>query len=173
MRAAAALALSVALALSLALTFAVDAHADSSVPGAGGGAKLVCSLQRTACFGWCPVYQITVLSDGTMKYVGTNFVKQTGERTVKLTPAQLASLRAAFGKADYFSFADRYEHRQVTDNPSTFTSYSDGTRQKSVSHYHGDHSAPEALGKLEDEIDRIVQIDRLIGTRAEREHLRR
>ncbi len=162
-------------ALGLALVGALGdgARADSSVPGESGGAKLVASLERTACFGWCPVYKITIFADGTMKYVGTNFVKQAGERTAKLKPAQLAALRAAFADAHYFDLQDDYTRRDVTDNPSTFTSSSDGTRSKTVRHYYGDRSAPAALTKLEDEIDSIVQIDRFIGTRAERQHLRR
>ena len=43
---------------------------------------------------------------------------------------------------------------------------------KTVHHYHGDHSAPEALTKLEDRFDQIVDIQQWIGTPDERAKLR-
>jgi hypothetical protein len=38
------------------------------------------SLQRTACLGDCPVYTVTIRSDGTVRYMGIESVGQSGER---------------------------------------------------------------------------------------------
>jgi hypothetical protein len=151
------------------------ALADESVPSSTGGAapeKLV-TLDRTACYGWCPVYSIAVYTDGTLEYNGVSWVKTKGKQKAKVTQAQLAALEKAFADAGYLALADTYTNRDVTDNPSCNTSFLAKGKRKSVAHYHGDRSAPEKLAKLEERVDAIVHIERFIGTEAEREELRK
>ena len=139
------------------------AQADSSVPQPGSASALLASLERTACYGRCPIYTVTVLRDGTVLWEGRRFVKVTGKATAKLPAATVTALADAFKKAGFFAFADRYERYDITDHPSALTSYSDGTRNKTVHHYHGDQSAPAALDELERRIDELVGTARWIG----------
>jgi len=30
----------------------------------------IITLERTPCYGYCPVYKVTILSDGTVRYFG-------------------------------------------------------------------------------------------------------
>ena len=151
------------LAAVCVLAVASLAFADSSVPAAPAGAPVMVSLQRTACYGRCPIYTVTVLRDGTVQWEGKRFVKVVGKATAKLPAAKLAALAEAFKRADYFALADKYESYDVTDHPSAITSYSDGKREKTIHHYHGDRSAPEQLSELEGRIDELVGTSRWIG----------
>jgi hypothetical protein len=152
-----------ALLATLLVLAAATAHADSSVPGNGAGSPVLASLQRTACLGRCPMYAVTVLRDGSVHWEGKRFVKVVGKAVAKLTPATIAKLVDAFKRADYFALQDRYVRYDVTDHPSALTSFDDGTRKKTIAHYHGDRSAPQSLDVLEEEIDEIVGTGRWIG----------
>jgi hypothetical protein len=160
------------LVITMALTLAMMARADTTAPQSTAG-TLVASLERTACYGTCPIYKIWIFSDGTVKYEGKRFVKKTGAAVGKLAPKALAQLAKVFARADFFALDEKYERSDITDGPSAIVFYDDGTRRKTISHYHGDTSAPESLRKLEDEIDRVVKIDRFAGTEKERAELPR
>ncbi len=134
--------------------------------------EVMATIERTACYGWCPIYKLTVYRDGVVEYSGDKFVKTTGKATGHLDPTTLAALDALFQENGYLGLRDAYEEYMMTDMPSVFTSYAppDG-KPKTIKHYLGDSSAPESLGKIEDGIDRIVKIEQWIGTREEREKL--
>ena len=126
---------------------------------------LLATIERQECYGWCPIYKVSVYRDGAVEYHGESFVKVKGDARTELTDAQLGELERAFEAAHYMSLADTYTHEDATDAPTVITSY----RIKHIAHYHGDDHAPPELGKLEREIDRIVGIERWIGTAAERD----
>jgi hypothetical protein len=130
---------------------------------------VIASLERTACYGYCPIYKVSIHADGRVAYHGERFVKRKGDATGQLTAAQLASVRAAFVRIDYFKLAASYDHPQITDAPGAITSFTDGGHTKTVPHNQGDGTAPAELGKLEDQIDQIVGVAQWIGTDKERE----
>jgi len=139
------------------------ALADSSVPSTGGASAPTVSLERTACYGRCPIYKVTVLRDGTVLWEGERFVKTTGKASAKLPAAALAQLADAFRTAGFFALQDKYERYDITDHPSAIVTFDDGKRKKTVHHYHGDTSAPKQLYELEDAIDRIAGTAKWIG----------
>jgi hypothetical protein len=139
------------------------ALADSSVPKEGGASAPMVTLERTACYGRCPIYKVTVLRDGTVLWEGERFVKTVGKATAKLPAAAQAQLADAFKAADFFALQDKYERYDITDHPSAIVSLDDGKRRKTVRHYHGDSSAPKALYALEDSLDRIIGTSKWIG----------
>jgi beta-lactamase superfamily II metal-dependent hydrolase len=117
---------------------------------------LVITLERTACLGTCPVYELAVYGNGTVVYDGRQNVKAEGTRTATISGDSLRELIREFERIGYFSLDDSYEERTVTDMPSVRTSITLDDRSKTVQHYHGDLSAPEELSQLEDRIDEIV-----------------
>lgn len=129
---------------------------------------VLATLERTACYGTCPIYKVTVYRDGAIEWAGEKFVKVVGAASGHATAAQLQKLRDAFARADYAALRDKYESYDVTDNPSAITSFSDGGRVKTVSHYYGDTHVPESLGQLETAIDEILETTRWVGTGEER-----
>jgi hypothetical protein len=130
------------------------AGADSQVPN--NLQDVVITLERTACFGICPVYKLTVYGNGEVVYEGERFVKIEGRRTDSISEEKIRQLVSEFLKIDYFSLKDRYEERMATDLPSAITSITMEGKTKTTRHYHGDYSAPEELTELEDRIDEIV-----------------
>ena len=119
------------------------------------------TLQRTPCYGPCPVYKVTVSGTGEVEYFGEAHVDKAGTYRWRISRRRLQRLQEAFERANYLYLEDDYTEYGVTDAPgcSTSVEYDDGTF-KSIDHYHGDPSAPEALTELEDEIDRILGVER-------------
>ena len=143
-------------------TISVDQpHPPDVVPGA----TPVATLERTGCYGECPVYRLTVSNDGSVVYVGTRWVKVLGRQVYKLSEAQLSELQAAFERANFMHLRD-YDHVESTDDDWAHLSLRRGALVKRVRHYHGDNAAPAALGALEDEFDRIVDSGRFVGVTA-------
>jgi hypothetical protein len=133
-------------------------HPPDTVPGA----QAIATLERTGCYGECPVYRLTVNSDGSVVYIGTRWVKVLGRQVYKVSEAQLAELQAAFERANFNQLRD-YDKVESTDDDWAHLSYRRGGGFKRVRHYHGDNNAPPALATLEDEFDRIVDSGRLVG----------
>ncbi|MEO6602718.1 MAG: DUF6438 domain-containing protein [Polyangiaceae bacterium] len=136
-------------------------HPPDTVPGA----TAVATMERTGCYGECPVYRLTVNSDGSLVYVGTRWVKVLGRQVYKLSDAQVSELHAAFDRSGFMQFRD-YDHVESTDDDWAHVSLRRGGAFKRVRHYHGDNAAPPALSVLEDEFDRIVDSAKFVGMQA-------
>jgi uncharacterized protein DUF6438 len=119
------------------------------------------TLRRTPCQGPYPAYEVTVRGTGEVEYFGEAHVDKAGAHRWKISRRRLQRLAEAFERAGYSRLADRYTNREFTDAPGCLTSieYEDGS-SKRVHHHHGDPNAPDALTELEDEIDRIVGVER-------------
>ncbi|MFC1947461.1 DUF6438 domain-containing protein [Chloroflexota bacterium] len=114
------------------------------------------TLERTECYGFCPVYTLTILGDGTVIYDGKDHVQTLGMIEITIDEAKIEKLVEKFEALDYFSFNNEYTERTITDAPTVTTSITLDGKTKTVKHYHGDFNAPEELGQLEDYIDEIV-----------------
>jgi hypothetical protein len=125
------------------------------------------TLERTACFGFCPIYKLTVYGNGKVVYEGKRFVKVTGTRTTTISQTALRKLIADFQKINYFKLQDSYTGGH-TDAPSAITSLTMGKKQKTVHHYLPSPDAPTQLTELENKIDAVVNSKQWIGTDAER-----
>jgi acetamidase/formamidase len=122
------------------------------------------TLERTACFGTCPIYKLTIASDGSVTFQGQRFTKTTGTAKGKITADDFRQLVSEFEKINYFSLPDRYAPgtpvcpQMITDLPSANTSIKLKGKMKSVSHYHGcgDAGALAKLTALERRIDEVA-----------------
>lgn len=131
-------------------------------------------LKRSACFGTCPDYRLTVSADGGVIFEGREFVKVKGVTKGTISLEKVRQLIAQFDSAKYFSLNDKYETEKDgcpevwTDNPSVVTSIRINGKSKSVSHYHGCQEGrgtsvyPKGLTDLENQIDEIVGTKRWI-----------
>ena len=125
------------------------------------------TLERTACFGFCPIYKLTVYGNGKVVYKGERFVKVTGTRTTTISQTAVRKLVADFQKINYFKLQDSYTGGH-TDAPSAITSLTMGKKQKTVNHYLASPDAPTQLTELENKIDAVVNSKQWIGTDDER-----
>jgi len=117
-------------------------------------AKLLVAIARTACFGRCPIYRAELLDDGTLVFVGERFTAAEGRQQAQLSKERVDSIIARLEQSDFAKWKDSYEQRGVTDMPSAILTF----RDKTIRHYHGDRSAPEALKSLEDAVDTLLGI---------------
>ena len=117
---------------------------------------VVITLERTPCFGTCPVYLLAIQGGGTVIYEGKDFVEVKGTAEKTISQDQIDKLVTEFEKADYFSLKDSYTERTITDAPTVITSIDINGKTKRIEHYHGDFTAPGKLTELEDRIDEIV-----------------
>src|SRR6185312_8690071 len=106
------------------------------------------SLERSACFGKCPVYSVTVYRDGRVVYDGRANVGQKGRVEGTLTPVQLGQLAQAFRNAHFFELQHQTTNRYATDMAGATLTFSDAGQTRSIRDYHGDPGWPEALRKL-------------------------
>jgi len=70
---------------------------------------VVIGMERTSCFGQCPVYSVEIRGDGSGSYRGQRHVSDPGPHTVHLERAQVIRLLTAFFNARFFESRDRYD----------------------------------------------------------------
>ncbi|MBK7987178.1 MAG: hypothetical protein IPK11_09765 [Ignavibacteria bacterium] len=115
-------------------------------------------LQRTPCFGTCPIYTVTVTGRGDVQFIGTQYVYKEGEARKQISVDSVRTLIRMFKDIQFSNLNDEYEDRAMSDAPSAIVTYATKDRSKTVKHYLGDMSAPEQLKKLEQAIDRIAKV---------------
>ena len=156
------------LILILMLGFAINGCAPivetpSPIPTETINSDLVITMERTACHGTCPIYKLTIEGNGTVIYEGQDFVQVKGEQSASLSSAQIQDLVSAFEQAQFITLTD-YVNKDRTDSPSVITSITLNGKTKTVNHYYGDDSAPQALFDLESKIDEITDSKQWTGS---------
>ena len=118
-------------------------------------------LERTPCFGTCPVYTLTVHSSGVVEFAGTNHVKTKGAQTGRISAANFAKLAKKIEEIDFFGLRDRYDGKNpdgsgssVTDLPTRKTTVTRGDETKTVANYF---RGPPGLTELELLIDELAK----------------
>jgi hypothetical protein len=155
---------SILLAASLA---ACHGSTPASTPAPAGTAARdeaasAVSLERTPCFGSCPVYRVTISRGGMVRFEGTRFVGHVGADSAQVEAAAVDSLLAELERGGFFDFEEQYVSGApgcglyATDLPSAITTVNDGSRGKQVNHDRGCSDAPRALATLEDRIDEVA-----------------
>ena len=116
----------------------------------------VITLQRTQCFGMCPVYALNLYEDGTVVYVGIKDVAVSGVQVSQIDPGSVEMLTQMMTATGYFDWNDEYANITITDQPTAITSLSTPDQYKQIVRYGGDANAPIGLTWLEDRIDSVV-----------------
>jgi len=115
-------------------------------------------LQRTSCYGPCPIYTVTIDARGTVTYEGERSVRVVGRRTAKIDTSIVAGLLARADSIRFFAMRDAYRVIEnpdgtvsmVTDLPSTFITVAVNGRTKTIEDYV---AAPDSLAQFAREID--------------------
>ena len=132
------------------------------------------TLERTGCYGECPIYKVRISGSGLVRFDGEHFVKASGRHTARVRPAAVRELVAAFEKAGWFrirrDFSQNTCSKQcrkgcVTDSPSVITSLTLRGRTHQIRNYHGCLCSPRILWELERKVDEAAGTDRWVGKR--------
>jgi hypothetical protein len=110
------------------------------------------TLERTACFGTCPVYSVAIHEDGRVVYEGRQYVRESGTHTWRIDATAVRALAAEIDKAGFFEMKNEYT-APITDQPTTYTTVTIGSRTKRIKDYYG---APTALKEIEARIDTVA-----------------
>jgi acetamidase/formamidase len=148
----------------------VHAMIPKSIFVAAQGGNDFITLERGPCFGTCPIYQVTIASNGTVTFAGHNFVKTKGAATAQIKLEDFRKLVNEFEKIQYSSLDEKYEPGSpgcgaaATDMPYARTSIQMNGKIKSVSHYYGCRNSEilRALTALERKIDDIAGTEKWI-----------
>jgi len=127
------------------------------------------TLERTPCYGRCPVYTVAITKSGLVRFEGKRFVADSGSHSARIAPSAVESLLAELDRGGFFGFEDRYVSGApacgpyATDLPSAITSVDDGDVSKQIQHDHGCSRAPGVLSSLEQRIDEVAGTSKWTG----------
>ena len=127
--------------------------------------KLLAKVERSGCYGSCPIYSLTIYFDGTAIYRGEQDTDVTGGKVFSLTKEQLSQIRAEFTRKGFLVINGKCcECIDVTDSPSTVITYQGNGPFKEISYYHGCLNRwSRHLGELEKRILEITGVHEWIG----------
>lgn len=103
------------------------------------------TIERTPCYGTCPVYKLMIFKSGIALYEGKQNVEKIGRYIVEFSEEEIKTIREKAIEINYFKLQDEYDS-PVTDFPTTLTSIRINGKVKSVSNRVG---GPEELKSFE------------------------
>jgi len=137
------------------------------------------TLSRTACFGSCPVYDITLQGDGRVTYHGGRFTKLQGQHNETYSAGRFLEVLSVLEMRGFADFDDAYTRDTcqpwATDHPTVKIELKSAAMSKSLEWYTGCRGIKERaqLEGLLDELERILDVERFIGAPDERMPKRR
>jgi hypothetical protein len=115
------------------------------------------SMERTGCFGKCPIYKVSIYGNGSVVYEGVRYTEKTGKFCGSLTHSQIVSLKALLDSAHLFEMKNEYpgDGRAPADLPACKMTYTQNNQTKAIND-HGIES-PDKLVSIEAQIDTTVK----------------
>ena len=114
------------------------------------------TLTRGACYGACPVYEVSITGDGAVTYEGRRFVNVLGVQRAVVSREEVGRLVERFDAVAFVSLRDEYR-AEVTDLPTYTLTLERNGRAKTVVDYAGlDVGMPRAVRELQNEVDRVA-----------------
>lgn len=110
-------------------------------------------MNKTACFGTCPDYDISIFSDGSVLLNARQFVEMEGTFEARLPKEELKALVNAFKESQFDDFKNEYKSNK-TDLPTTTIAFNHEEVNKKIIDYDG---APEELKELESKVHSLVK----------------
>ena len=120
------------------------------------------TMERTPCFGRCPVYRLDITDSGKVVYEGRGFVKERGRHEGSLPAADVQALAKEIEAAGFFGLRDSYPP-DATDQASVITSVTIDRKTKRIEHNLGSRTAPAALEALYRRIDEVAGSKQWVG----------
>ncbi|MFM7176885.1 MAG: DUF6438 domain-containing protein [Bacteroidota bacterium] len=115
--------------------------------------SLVAYLERTRCFGACPVYSIRIYRSGCVVFEGNEHVKPLGNHFTFIDRQTLEGIGRKAEELNFFDLKDEYRNPYLTDFPTVYVEVRYKGKSKRVWHY--DAEPPRNLVEMEDFIDKL------------------
>jgi len=110
---------------------------------------------KGACYGECPVYNLTIYNTGLMKYNGIRYTPMIGKYEKQLTDVEYVNLVKLFKDANIWKLDENYD-MNIADLPTTTLSFSDKDKQKTMK---TKSSFPPAVDVLEKQLLEMIKLD--------------
>lgn len=111
-------------------------------------------FKKTACFGKCPVYEVSISKNGKATWKGIANVDKMGDFTATVGQSKLDYLMLAFKSAKFVKLENAYPvEGKIADGAGTVTTFNDGEKVKVVTNKG---IAPEHLTELESIIEKTI-----------------
>jgi len=122
-------------------------------------------IQRTSCFGPCPIYALHVRGDGSVRFVGEQYTDIIGGIDGAITDDQLFLIASAIEQSNFFEYGESDECTALwTDSPSVSLWVKWRGRERRVSRYLGcKKDPPDPVPELTRILDSIVNTEEWIG----------
>ena len=109
---------------------------------------------RGACFGMCPIFNLTIYGNGRAVYEGRNFVDRIGFYEARVSESARAEIVGVAEGIVYFEMNEVYDDPRVTDLPATKTVINrNGKPGRVTNRYKG----PKSLSVLYSELDSMIE----------------
>lgn len=138
--------------LLIVLTFACASKKNKKTSASREFENTTIEMSKSACFGPCPIYNITLNEKGEVSYNGKQHVDKIGKYRKQITPEEALTIIKAFN-ADFWAFENEYT-AAVTDMPTTTVTFTVDKKTKTVIDYFG---APAKLKELEKLLQNIAE----------------
>lgn len=141
------------IAFSLACSNSKKAVEESSSKEVVTEVSTALTFERTLCFGACPAFKITVMSDGSCAYEGYKFVDMVGKYKATISQEKLSEIQQEAANIDFFNLRDTYDNQAITDIPSVIIAISGENGMKQIVDRA---EAPEELKRFEKYLDQVL-----------------
>ena len=110
--------------------------------------KIIISLEKTACFGTCPILKIEIYNNGAVVYNGIKHVKWLGTYDFEIQPKEIQKILSKAKEIGFYNLENEYTER-ISDLPTTYIMING----KLIKDYFG---APKKLKDLENQIEKKI-----------------
>jgi Domain of unknown function (DUF6438) len=147
-------AMRVRLATIVCLLFATVARSQEGITNSA-----IIRIEKTGCFGACPVYSAAIYQDGKVEYRGSRFVRVKGTCVSHVSANELRSILRVVSSEKFRSLHSS-DSQPGTDAPSTTLIVETGGLMKVITDYTGEQPV---VAEAADVIELNTSIYRWIG----------
>lgn len=118
---------------------------------------VVVKITRSSCYGKCPTYEFTIMSDGTVHWRGIMNVEKLGDFTAKVPTSVIADIKKRAAAINYFAMQESYPNPGeafIADLPACTTYIFDKNREKRIINRH---DGPEELRDFQNYLDEVFR----------------
>lgn len=109
---------------------------------------------RGACFGMCPIFELTVMKDGRAVYIGKNHVDRIGRFQATVSHADIEQVMQKANEIGYFELKPVYDNENVQDLPNIKTGIAHHGKLHTV---RNRYKGPAALRMLYTQLDSLIE----------------
>ena len=117
---------------------------------------VVAPINKSYCFGKCPVYNMVILANGNIKLKAIdNLELKNGDYTSNISQNKLETIYNKALEINYFKLNDVYTNEYIQDVPTTITSLLN-KETKALKRIENTWDSPRELKLFEEELHQLV-----------------